>query len=162
LGKLVDGTGRVFINAVVIVEDDRVRSVAVSAGSFISLPAWKTNVITRALKALGATRLESRIFLTIPRPRRTKQHVDAEVRSFTRLPSASVTYFSHRLFAQKNQPSQHCSRSELARDLESLGSWTWEVYRASGPRSKTPQGDSGTRWPVFLGKQKILGAVSPL
>jgi imidazolonepropionase-like amidohydrolase len=27
-GKLVDGTGRVFSNAVVIVEDDRVRSLA--------------------------------------------------------------------------------------------------------------------------------------
>src|SRR5437016_10836875 len=27
-GKLIDGTGRVFTNAVVIVEDDRVRSVA--------------------------------------------------------------------------------------------------------------------------------------
>ena len=32
-GKLVDGTGRVFTNAVVIVEDDRVRSVASGAAS---------------------------------------------------------------------------------------------------------------------------------
>src|SRR2546425_6149506 len=35
-GKLVDGTGRVFTNAVVIVEDDRVRSVA--SGS-VAIPA---------------------------------------------------------------------------------------------------------------------------
>ena len=37
-GKLIDGTGRVFTNAVVIVDDDRVRSVAAGVSEYGTTP----------------------------------------------------------------------------------------------------------------------------